>query len=440
MQESRPILSYASRKDDAMTSRSRHVLRFGAEQLLTAFGAILLIAFFVGMFLLFSRSVLSGIIGGLTGMLLIPLMGTFVRQRQRVGGLRVLQYLEQCTRLNLPLPDFLANASQSESTRPAAQLRAIAASVSHGVSLGDTIRSEVPELPTRFAWTLRSAEANGTLGPTLTRIIGEIETEARHDAERPSTIPINYVALLTVLALVSISFLAVFVAPKIAQISKDFGVSPLPLQRTLQFADSLLVQLILLAIFLIAAFVLLSSLVSSASAMMSRHGKQYDPARGVRERLSWYLPLLGPISRDSNLADVCQSIADALHANRPFDLAIAEAAHPHLNVVLLKRLEKWQILHGQGQSIGQAARAASMPSLVAGMLPDRADRGSCAAAFEFLAKHYRDRSMRSRLWLRSLLPTVITFVFGVIVLFVSYVLFTSVWSLIDAVAPYKVSL
>lgn len=440
MQDSRPILSYASRKDDAMTSRRRHVIRFGGEQLLTAFGAILLIAFFVGMFLLFNRSVLSGIIGGLAGMLLIPLMGTFVRQRQRVGGLRVLQYLEQCARLNLPLPDFLANAAQSESTRPATQLRAIAASVSHGVTIGDAVRSEVPELPNRISWLIRGAETNGTLRPTLSRLIGEIETQARQEAERPSTNPATYVAMLIVLALATMSFLAVFVAPKIAQIANDFGVAQLPLTRTLQFASSTAVQLILLVSFLIAAFFLFSATVSSASAMMSRHGKQYDPVRGVRERIRWYLPFLGQISRDSSHADVCQSIADALHANRPFDLALADAAQPHLNIVLLKRLEKWQILHGQGHSIGQSARTASMPDLIAGMLPDRADRGSCTAAFEFLAKHYHDRALRSRLWLRALLPTMITLVFGSLVLFVSYIMFTSVWSLIDAVAPYKVSL
>lgn len=434
------ILHYASRHDPRLQSRKRRVIKFGAERLLTFGGAVLSIAVFVGLFLLFHRSVLSGIIGAIVGILLIPLIATFVRARQRLGGMRILNYLEQSMRLRLPLPEFLRVAAGNEAGRPARQLRAVSESLGLGLTVGDALRSEVPELPERVGWMLRAAENNGTLPTALTRLTNELDTRVRQTDERSSAMPLTYLVVLCALMLQAFGFVAVFVLPKIAQISADFGIRSVPLFKVSRAFNSPAAQLALLILFLLAVLILLRSIVSSTDTLMGRLAKRYDPLRPIRDRFVWFLPWIGSLMRDSNLSDVCQTLADALHAKRPADQALQEAQQPHLNRVLLMRVERWHLLHRSGQPIGRAAQMAGMPRLVCGMLPDHATKESAAAALEFLAAHYRARALRTRHWLLSAVPTAMTFLFGAIVLGFSYTVYSSVWILIDATAPYKVGL
>lgn len=435
-----PILSYVSRYDDVLRSRRNRVIRFGTEKFLTLCGAVMMLALFVGIFLLFHRSVLTGIIGGLVGLVFIPFMAVYLRRRQRIGGMRVVQYIEQAVRLNLPLPEFLRIAAISEQPRPARQLRGISDSLIGGISLGDAVRGEVPELPPRIGGLLRSAEASGTLRPSLARIVDEFETHAKQEAARPSVAPLTYVSLLCVLLIVCVSFIAIFVVPKFIQLGQDFGVESLPLTYAVRLLDSPGTTLIVGIVHLAAILFLLGSLVSGANTIMGRHPRSFDPLRGLRDRIVWWIPFAGGMVRDGDYADLCRSVADALRAARPMDVALQDAAQPHLNAIVQRRLDRWRTLHIAGQTVGRSARDAGMPSLIAGMLPDTADTGSVAAAFEFLAGHYRTRSLRTRQWLYSLLPTLITFVFAAIVFAVSYLLYTSAWRLMDAVAPYKVGL
>ncbi len=415
-------------------------MRFGTERLLTLGGAVLLIAGFVGLFLLFHRSGTSAIIGAFVGVLLIPLMAAFVRLRQRLGGLRILNYLDQSMRLHLPLPEFLRAAATSETKRPAQQLRAVSESLANGLSVGDALRADVPELPERIGWLLRAADVNDALPATLARLTSETDAKAKEAAERPSSIPLTYVGVLVVFMVSAVGFVAVFVSPKIEQIARDFGLKSTPLSRLWHWIDSPAVGIIVAVVFVLALLTLCGSIVSSADVLMGRFGKRFDPLRPLRDRVVWYLPWVGGLARDSNLGDVCQTIADALRAHRTFDHALREAAQPHLNRVLMDRVDRWQLLHLAGQTIGHAAQSAGMPSLISGMLLEHASADSGAAALEFLARHYRSRAARTRLWILSILPTALTFVFGAIVLTFSYLLYTSVWQLIDVTGPYKVGL
>ena len=157
-----------------------------------------------------------------------------------------------------------------------------------------------------------------------------------------------------------------------------------------------------------------------------------DGYGGLTVRRSLTVPVIGRIVRARNAAAVCEALAAAFAAGRPTPEAIASANLTSLNSVLRRRVTRWQQDIDAGRPLGQSAREARIPPLLADLLSGAQLDLSGAAAFA--GRAYAATSERQMLVLRAAAPLLVTAFFAVGVAFIALAVFQPMALLIDTVA------
>lgn len=436
-----PMMGYASLSDFRTLSVARRLRRLMLRQLILIAIGLGLLVVFVGLFLLLMLSPLMAGLGLIACLFVTAVAGGCFRAARRQRATVILSYCEQGIRLHAPLPEFLRAIAYNESPRTARRLLAIVETLEAPASLGSAIASELPELPLRYGELLRVAESSGTVVPTITRLVREDEPIDPEASARGSMtgayIAITFLAVTTLVAL-----LAVFVMPKLAQISYDFGI-PLPWMsgyRSAMGYDATLV--VFVALIVLAIVIVMRALSRNVEGIFFRRREHDRPFRAVTDRVLWHLPIVGGGIRDRDWGDICQVLADGLTEYRPLDAMLREAAGTqHLNDVSATRMERWLIGVARGMTASAAARAAGVPSTIWGMIGQtKMSADALAPIFAFLARHYRARDTRRSAWIAAAAVPAVTLVAGAIVAGVGLFLWIPLTRVLDAAMPYRVGL
>jgi type IV pilus assembly protein PilC len=226
-----------------------------------------------------------------------------------------------------------------------------------------------------------------------------------------------------------VGLVMIFVMPKIEDIFRDFGLRlPAATARLIGLSRGLYGSDVLPWVVLFALVMVLGGTFRRAFTTGREPGR-FE----LLDRLLWYLPISHGLERDRGLADACRVMTDALATGRSLPRAIDEAAGLDVNAVLRGRLVRWGQGIQSGQAANEAARAARLPALVAGMIGS--GRGpDPAGAVEFLAAYYAGRFSRAREFLSAAAGPIIVFVFGGIVLFIVAGMYQPLVSLMDALS------
>jgi type II secretory pathway component PulF len=399
-----------------------------------------MLALLVGV-LWFGVSPVLAMIAPIVLIILIPVTAGAMRQLRRRRALVVLSYLEQATRLNLPLQRMLDAAQRSESGRVSRALTRLAALLDGGAPLGGALALSTPETPRRVISLVAAAERLGQLPATLHRVVTDERADIEADPDRQSFG--RWYPILMTLALSSIVLtIMIFVIPKYEDIFRDFGLklppNTLKLLSIARFAahGDVLPWLIILVLAGLALNVLgaaFRAIFDSGDPDLALAAARGSGSSDAWDAILWYLPIAHGTARDRGLADVCRTIADALRTGRPLLRAIDQATLIRTNAILHHRLVNWRHRMEQGLPADQAARDAGLPDLFAGMIgPAAATTGPGAtAAFDFLADYYASRFSRARELLRAAAVPVLVFCFAAIVLFVILALFAPLVSMMD---------
>jgi type II secretory pathway component PulF len=351
--------------------------------------------------------------------LLIALLTTQSRvaiRRRRAAV--ILTYLEQATRLNLPLPRFLMSAAGSESGATRRRLITLRDRLESGRGIGEALRQSVPEVTPRIVGLLTAAERAGRLPQALDRLVRENRRTPREPSEQAFFI--TYPIAMSATLITIISMFMVFVMPKYQMILKDFH-APMPRVTSwlLWFGyivtDNVMWLVILLALALIVWFV--ADLVWPAAEL----------------RWTW---LTGWFTRDRDMADVCRVVADSLDAGLPLDAALRHAGELSISTPLRWQIYRWAGGIERGLPVADAARRARMPKIVSGLV-STAQIAAAREAFVFLARYYASLFRRMQALGRAAAVPAMVFFFAAIVALVALGLFMPIVSLNDVAARWK---
>jgi len=329
-------------------------------------------------------------------------------RRQR--GFRLLCYLEQATRLNLPLPQLIGAAAASERGILAVRLGHLRHVLEKGTPISVAMSLATPELSTQTIGSVSFAEQIGRLPQVLRRLV---EQHAAAIHSRQSTQRCGGIYPCFVLAVIAVMFsgVMVIIVPKFEKIFADHGVQLPAITRTMIGIGVWMVgdrpgQMLPGVLYVVLLVIVVAGLY-----MMRRLGGRWDVVR----RISWYLPIWNRLVRDRAMADLCYGLEQSAKSGLPMHLAVEHVCWMGVNPVLSGKARKWHeaILDGLDQQ--QAARRAGMPDLVGGMLATaRSDRDT-VQVFEFLARYYDSRSHRTVTLILASVEPIVMLLIGAIV-------------------------
>jgi type II secretory pathway component PulF len=136
---------------------------------------------------------------------------------------------------------------------------------------------------------------------------------------------------------------------------------------------------------------------------------------------------------------VCRVVADSLEAGLPLDAALRHAGELPVGHALRWRLVRWAGGIERGMPVAEAARRASMPKMIAGLVTT-GQGDQARETFAFLARYYGTRFHRFEQLIRGAAIPAMVFFFATIVTFVSLGLFVPIIALITFASPYRNSL
>lgn len=347
-----------------------------------------------------------------------------VRRRRRVQA--IIGYLDQASRLNLPLPTMLAAAARSERGRTRRCLERLELALVEGRPLHESLLLALPEMPEAQRRQLAMAESLGQLAPTLTRLA------RRHQEIDHTAIPmlLPYAAAMLLLISISGGFILVFLIPKFEMILNDFRVEApnemfwlITLGRSI--GAPLLVFSALFCIYKVGQWLRDTVHVNRGLTFL----------QPMRDRAVWLTPLLHTIERDRNLSDVCQQLASATRSGISLERALMETAQLHINGSMHQKLWNWLTGIENGLSPADASRHAGLPTFFSGALATAQAGGDLAHLFEFFGSYYATRHSRLLALARATVIPLVTLFFAVVVLMVMLAVFRPIIALIWAALP-----
>ncbi len=377
----------------------------------------------------------SGLFGALGGnvatgfalvasILLIIVWGRFrsFARGQRVGIL--LAHLRLAVKLDLPLPAMLSAAEQGEFGRVRQQLAQLRSILSSGSDIGSALRHVAPELPARTIDTIIAAEHNGTLKSALARLLSEQKRRADSDVANRS-IQMTYSLLAVVSVICLLAIMGIFVFPRFQQLFRDFKL-PVPWEMSLvkSIVESpwLIVAAVVSGLFVIGV-------VGGAARSVFVRSSDRSIFRTISDRVLWYLPITHAIQRDAGLADVCETLADGIENGRAAGDSLQLAIQPHLNRVLLGKLQRWHLAVENGQTLQEGARSVGLPALMVAFLANTHATNGTAPALRFLSRYYRSRHEQTIELISAAVAPLTSILLGGIVLLIALSIFRSLTAL-----------
>jgi type II secretory pathway component PulF len=374
------------------------------------------------------RSPLLSCGAAMTVVVLSVCMSQAIQINRRARAMLILEYLEQAVRLDLPLSEMLHASSLGERRPMSARLSLLAGKMEGGASIAEALQS-VPEMPAREIGLVATASHANALAPTLSRILEEDRNQITRDAYRGVFLRLYAVITVSMVAVVIVLF-CIFVLPKFESIFADFHVK-LPWQTHFLRDVGIRAAPIVAVIAVLSLLAVYSNAWHNAFDIKVRRAPLLS---GLRQRIQWYLPIVGGLVRDRGFADICFTLSYSMKAGMPLETALVEAASIPVNIVLRGRLMDWMAGMARGQEIAAAARAARMPALMVGMLGPGTASASIPQVLQFLARYYRSRAHRTWHLLQAAMVPITVFLVGAAVLLVVMAVIAPLFQLTEHIA------
>jgi len=344
--------------------------------------------------------------------------------------MRLLCYLEQATRLNLPLPELIGAAARGERGILSIRLTHLQRALAKGAPISLAMMSAAPELPERTVRIVGFAEQVGRLPQTLRRLV---EQHAAAIQRRRHAQTLNWMYPFCVLAMLFlvVSGVMMFIVPKFEKIFEDFGID-LPaitksvIHSALWMAGKLPGQIVP-GVFWFAILLL----ICAALVVLRKFAGSWSLSQAV----FWYMPVACRPVRDRAMADLCYGLGQAAEAGVPLHTALDYAGRMTVNPVLAARIRRWQQNLADGLDQTQAAVRAGMPDLVGGMLATAPGEQGTAQVFDFLARYYGNRGDKLVTLFLAATEPIVVILMGVVVGFVVTGLFMPlvelIWNMVN---------
>ncbi|HQE82619.1 MAG TPA: type II secretion system F family protein [Candidatus Hydrogenedentes bacterium] len=341
----------------------------------------------------------------------------------------VLAVLEGMVRCNVPLPEGLRHASlDAPNSRIASVLLALSDKMNMGAMLSEAMGPLTRFFPPGMTELVRLAELSGDLPETLASLVAEEEmTEAYSERWRGWAI---YYGMYALTALPVALFVVIRVFPQFREVFADFGVGWPPIPLWLPFRPQSVAWVVLSVLGCAAGIYFLITVYSAAVS----HPR--NVASGRAGSLLAFLPYLRRMFFKHNLSVAATLTGKALQGGANLDEALGEAATApiHRRFQRLFRVLSERVVQGQTLSEAFDAGGGQFPTSFTNMVRLGERSGMLAEAFEHIGMVYRSDVRRMTIVLVDVIAPLGIFLFGAIVLSVSFCLFGSMAMMADALS------
>lgn len=305
-------------------------------------------------------------------------------------ALSFLEHVRQAVTMNLPMPQMLAAAAQSETPVLGRNLWSTATALEDGESLGGAVKRFVPEISPQSVSLIEAGERSGRLPQVLSRMVEQGKLNIRRKSSEVGSM-LGYPLIVGMVVFIVVSTFMIFIIPKFEKIFEDFEVRlPTPtliLMRMSRWLSGSLYPDQLTPGFV---WIVLVGWVVWQVRFAIRRGR----GRALVDPISWYVPISHAVQRDRGMGDICHLLEELLKAGMPMHQALSQAAGLNVNRVLKRRVRAWAAAVESGSDVGEAARKAGMPALAVGIIASSENGPGMIDALGFLRRFYDGRFSR----------------------------------------------
>ncbi len=360
-------------------------------------------------------------------LMLIPawVIGRYFVARRR--GDIVIQKIYGIIRLNHPLSENLLLAANCDRGTVGVRLRALSELLQQGLPLAEALRLALPELPAADCVSIDEADRSGRLRQELERL------NARRNgwpvtSELDASYGLYILATLCVL-LFAIAGICTFVEPKYRSMLREYGFS---------FGNHWFTRVIIaepsqlwtqiLAIAIAAAIVAAGAALRRLVMPFFRTG---TVTIYIRDRVAWWLPILGPMIRWRSWSDGTRILAQGIAAGQLLPEVSQSAAMAVCSRVARRRFRQWRERMLAGMSADSAARRSGLPRIVFRALAQ--PLGSTGSALALVAGYYDLKYRRRVEIIRAVSIPLAVLCMGTLVLMVCLALYVPYVELLQVI-------
>lgn len=305
---------------------------------------------------------------------------------------------------NIPLVDALsALVEQIEQPTLKSALSEIREKVREGIRLADAMRAYPHIFGDLYINMVHAGEVSGALDTVLVRLADFTEGQARLNSKVKGAL--TYPVVMGVVGIVLMSFLLVFVVPKIAKIFEDAKATlPLPTRVMLGISGFLqnywYIAIIVVAIIFYAV----------------KKYKAKPNGRKFFDKMSLRMPIFGDMFRMIAVSRFCRTLSTLLGAGVQLMPSLDIVKGIVDNVVLTEVIEETRNSVKEGESIAEPLkRSGQFPPLVTHMIGIGEKTGELETMLEKVADTYDDQVETKVSTLTTLLEPLMIVVMGGVV-------------------------
>ena len=286
-------------------------------------------------------------------------------------------------------------------------LLSVRSQVMEGLRLSDALKIHSTSFSELYIAMVASGETSGRLASVLSRLADDLERAQKIKQKvRGAT---AYPIVLSVVALTIVVVLMVSVVPKVVQQFDSFG-QDLPTLTTLVIVLSEWMQQwgLILLIFMLACFLLLSRLLKQVSFRLSW------------DKMLLALPIISKIIKDMNAARFSRTMSGLVDSGTPILTALEVSSHTLQNSIMKKAVLDAALKVSEGLTINNALHDANVfPQIVIQMIAGGEVSGDLSGMLAKSAEYLEDEfSSSTDVFLSLLEPLIIILLAGVILLII----------------------
>lgn len=374
-------------------------------------------------------AVLLFLVSGLGDVLLLMIpvwvIGRYFIARRRSDI--VIQKIYSIIRLNHQLPENLLSAANCDAGAVGVRLHILSELLRQGLPLAEALRLALPELPAADCASIDEADRSGRLRQELERL------NAR-GKRWPFTSELDgsywfYVIATFGFFIFAAAGFANLVAPKLRKMFHAYGI---PFEN--QWLSQVIFRVPKWWWMPILAFVAVVA-VGAAGAALRRLVMPFFRTGTVtiyiRDRVAWWLPILGPLIRWRAWSDGTRILAQGIAAGQPLPEVSQSAAMAVCSRVARRRFRQWRERMLAGMPADSAARKSGLPRIICRALAQ--PLGSTGSALRLVAGYYDLKYRRRVEIIRAVSIPLAVLCMGTLVLMVCLALYVPYVELLQVI-------
>jgi type IV pilus assembly protein PilC len=312
-------------------------------------------------------------------------------------------------------------AEESDNSAVRRTMHDIEESLRAGERFSDCLDRHPKVFPDFYRGIVRSAELTGELDTVLTRLAVYIERDL--EARRKIQGATIYPAVITVMAIVTVTVLSTFVLPKFKVFFASLHAKlPLPTRMLLAVTNFLTSWWWALGIGVVAVVAVVVGVL------------QTEGGRFARDRMLLAIPVMGVTIQYALVERFCRILSSMVSAGVPLPEALRVATESLRNRVYMQSLGEVNeaMLEGQGIA-GPLARTQLFPNTAVQMLRVGEETGTLDNQLEVTAQYYETELDYKIKKLTSLFEPAVIVVMGLLVGFVAVALVSAMYGVFHQV-------